>query len=87
MGLIFCVLPSGPIHRDRPAPAPITATRQGPRLADERTKAAECLREAAACIEVAERMSVQTDRARMVEMAQRWLDMAKDAEAKAKSGS
>ena len=52
-------------------------------MADERTKAAEYLREAAACIAVAERLSVGADRQRMMEMAQRWLNMAKEAEEKA----
>ena len=51
-------------------------------MADERTKAAEYLREAATCIAVAERMSVAPDRQRMVEMAQRWLNMAKEVEEK-----
>ena len=31
---------------------------------------------AAGCLEVAERMSLKTDPARMTEMAQRWLDLA-----------
>jgi hypothetical protein len=56
-------------------------------MADAKTIAADCLRQAAACIEVAERMSVEADRARMVELAQRWLEMAKEAEAKAGSAS
>jgi len=43
-------------------------------------KAAEYRREAASCLEVAERMSLSADRARMMEMAQRWLDLAKKAE-------
>jgi hypothetical protein len=38
-------------------------------MADAKTIAADCLRQAAACIEVAERMSVEADRARMVELA------------------
>jgi hypothetical protein len=54
-------------------------------MAEAKTIAAECLRQAAACIEVVERMSVAADRDRMVEMAQRWLAMAKEAEAKAGS--
>jgi putative IMPACT (imprinted ancient) family translation regulator len=35
---------------------------------------------AADCIEVAQRMSLKDDRARMMEMAQRWLDLAQQAE-------
>jgi hypothetical protein len=54
-------------------------------MAEAKTIAAECLRQAAAGIEVAERMSVAADRNRMLEMAQRWLAMAKEAEAKAGS--
>jgi hypothetical protein len=38
---------------------------------------------AAGYLEVAERMSLKTDRARMTEMAQRWLDLAQQAEANA----
>jgi hypothetical protein len=37
-------------------------------------------REAAACLEVAQRMSVAADRARLTEMAQRWLELAQKAE-------
>jgi hypothetical protein len=43
-------------------------------------KAAEYRRHAANCLEVAERMSLDTDRLRMMEMAQLWLDLAKKAE-------
>jgi hypothetical protein len=35
---------------------------------------------AADCIEVAQRMSLKDDRTRMMEMAQRWLDLAQRAE-------
>jgi hypothetical protein len=45
--------------------------------------AVEYRREAAACLEVAERMSLHSDGARMMEMAQRWLELAKNAEARA----
>jgi hypothetical protein len=45
------------------------------------SKAAEYRRQAAACLEVAERMSVQDDRALMLQMAQHWLDLAQRAEA------
>jgi hypothetical protein len=45
-------------------------------------KAAEYRRQAASCIQVAERMSVTDDRLRMMEMAQRWLDLARQAEEK-----
>jgi hypothetical protein len=40
---------------------------------------------AAGCLEVAERMSLNTDRARRMEMAQRWLDMAQQTAAAANS--
>lgn len=45
-------------------------------------KAAEYRRQAASCIEVANRMSLAADRARMMDMAQGWLDLAKQAESK-----
>jgi hypothetical protein len=45
-------------------------------------KAAEYRRLAAGCIQVAERTSLAADRLRMMEMAQRWLDLAKQAEEK-----
>jgi hypothetical protein len=52
-------------------------------MPSEKDKAAEYRREAASCLQVAERMSVAADRLRMTEMAQRWLDLAKEAEDKA----
>jgi hypothetical protein len=39
-------------------------------------KTEEYRRMAADCIEVAQRMSLKDDRDRMLEMAQRWLDLA-----------
>ncbi len=47
---------------------------------DKQDKAAEYRRRAAACLEVAERMSLHTDRALMLEMAQQWLDLARKLE-------
>jgi hypothetical protein len=44
------------------------------------SKAAEYRKMAASCMEVAERVSLKADRARMIEMAQRWLELAKLAE-------
>ena len=44
-------------------------------------KSADYRRQAAACLEVALRMSLREDRERMAEMAQRWLDLARQAEA------
>jgi hypothetical protein len=43
-------------------------------------RAAEYRQFAADCLEVAERMSLREDRARIKEMAQRWLDLARKAE-------
>jgi hypothetical protein len=43
--------------------------------------AADYPRMAAQCIEAAERMSLRADRARLLEMAQRWLRLAQGAEA------
>jgi hypothetical protein len=48
---------------------------------DPENQAAEYRRQAAACNEVAQRMSLREDRAIMFEMAQRWLDLAHKAEA------
>jgi hypothetical protein len=46
----------------------------------EKDKAAEYRKMAADCLEVAQRMSFSTDRARMTQMARRWLDLAQQAE-------
>jgi len=43
-------------------------------------KTEEYRKMAADCIEVAQRMSLKDDRARMMQMAQRWLDLAQQAE-------
>jgi hypothetical protein len=43
-------------------------------------KAAEYRKEAAACLEVAERMSLEVDKQRMLDMALRWLDLAEQAD-------
>jgi hypothetical protein len=45
------------------------------------SNAAEYRRQAAACLEVAKRTSVREDRELMSEMAQRWLDLAQNADA------
>ena len=50
----------------------------------ENDKAARYRKTAAECIDMAERISVLNDRARLLEMAQRWLDLAHQAEAEAK---
>jgi hypothetical protein len=47
---------------------------------DPQDKSAEFRRQAAACIDVAQRMSLLEDRSRMMEMAQRWLELAQKAE-------
>ena len=41
-------------------------------------KADEYMRNAQACMEVAERMSLREDRERMVQMAERWLQLARE---------
>jgi hypothetical protein len=43
-------------------------------------QAHEYRRQAALCLEVARRMSMERDRAGMMEMAQRWLDLARELE-------
>jgi hypothetical protein len=50
-------------------------------MGDQQGKAAEYRRQAAACLEIAERMSHRGDRALMLEMAQLWLELAQKAEA------
>jgi hypothetical protein len=49
---------------------------------DHSEKAAEYRREASICLELAPRISLRLDRERMTEMAQRWLDLARQAEAR-----
>ena len=46
-------------------------------------KADEYVRNAQACMEVAERMSLREDRERIVQMAERWLQLAREARAEA----
>ena len=46
-------------------------------------KADEFMRNAQACLEVAERMSLREDRERMVQIAERWLQLARDMLARA----
>ena len=50
-------------------------------MGDDQDKAAEYRRKAAMCLTVAERMSLDSDRAMMLEMAQNWLELAQRAEA------
>jgi len=45
-------------------------------MADDEDKASEYRRQAADCLEVAERMSRHQDRALMLRLAQRWLQLA-----------
>jgi hypothetical protein len=49
-------------------------------MGDQQSKAAEYRKKAAACLEVAEQMSLIQDRALMLEMAQQWLELARRAE-------
>jgi hypothetical protein len=48
-------------------------------------RALEYRRLAAECLEAAERMSLREDRSRLMEMAQRWLDLARKAEGEAEA--
>jgi hypothetical protein len=50
-------------------------------MGDGKDRAAEYRKQAAACIEVADRMSLRDDRTRMLETAQHWLELAQRAEA------
>jgi hypothetical protein len=49
---------------------------------DGAARAKQYREQAAACLEWANKMSLQSDRARMMDMAARWLDLAKEAETK-----
>jgi hypothetical protein len=51
-------------------------------MPDREHTAAEFRRQAALCLEVAERLSLEDDRARVLEMAKRFLDLALEEEAK-----
>ncbi len=51
------------------------------RMGDQQSKAEEYRRMAASCLEVAERMSLKSDRAQLVGTAQHWLELARKAEA------
>lgn len=45
-------------------------------------QAAEFRKQAAACLMVAERMSVEADKQRMIDMSLYWLELAENADAK-----
>jgi hypothetical protein len=51
-------------------------------MSDRQKKAAEFRRQAALCLEVAERMSFHEDRDRMMEMAQHFLQLAREEDGK-----
>jgi hypothetical protein len=53
-------------------------------MGEREGRAAEYRRQAAACLEVAERMSLRDDRALLLDMAQQWLELAMRAEAEEK---
>jgi hypothetical protein len=55
-------------------------------MSGRETKAAEFRRQAALCLEVAERLSLQDDRERVLEMAKRFLDLALKEEGKTGRG-
>jgi hypothetical protein len=50
-------------------------------MGDKVSKAEEYRKQAAACLQVAERVSLLDERARMLEMARHWLELARKAEA------
>ena len=45
-------------------------------MTETRSKVDRLLRQASACLEIAERMSLRDDRIAMIEQAQRWLERA-----------
>ena len=55
-------------------------------MSESEYKAAEYRRQAALCLDLAERISLDDDRARIMEMAKRFLDLAREEEGTAESG-
>jgi len=49
-------------------------------MSDENLQAAEFRQQAKRCFEVAERLSVREDRKRMMEMARRFLELAREVD-------
>ena len=49
-------------------------------MTSSKEQAAEFRRQAATCLQVAQRMSLEEDRKRMVEMAEHWFELARRAE-------
>lgn len=52
-------------------------------MSDPQQKSADLRRHAGLCMKLAERMSVRENRDRMIEMAQRFLELAQSEDAKA----
>jgi hypothetical protein len=50
-------------------------------MSDRERKAAEYRRQAALCLEVAERMSLHEERVKLKDMARQWLALAEEMEA------
>jgi hypothetical protein len=50
-------------------------------MTSSKEKAAECRRQAAICLDVAQRISLKEDKDRMMQVAEHWLELAKRAEA------
>ena len=52
-------------------------------MRSSKERAAEFRRQAAICVDVAQRISLKEDREQMMQVAERWLELAKRAEAEA----
>ena len=52
-------------------------------MRSSKERAAEFRRQAAICLDVAQRISLKEDREQMMQVAERWLELAKRAEAEA----
>ena len=52
-------------------------------MTGSKERAAEFRRQAAICLDVAQRISLKEDREKMMQVAERWLELAKRAEAEA----
>jgi hypothetical protein len=61
--------------------AVVVERRQLGRAGDSVSKASEYRRLAAECLQIANTMSLNGERARLMEMAQKWLELAQKAEA------
>jgi len=75
IGINVCLCP--------PADEPFFRTDDKAIMTSSKEKAAEFRRQAAICLDVAQRVFLKEDREQMMQAAERWLELAKRAEAEA----